>query len=150
VFSYYVLWQRGTAHICLQLLQQSIDISGLLGPQQQTYYCSLTIIIVVNNTHTHTRLTALCPGLSGWPGTRKVKPIWILLKQETASGSGISWTMCKCAPRARQITMQHPPLSFLQVGCRSCHQPTASKHWSPHVIRHCITLTREATNSWSE
>jgi len=36
-------------------------------------------------------LTALCPGLPRWAGTRKVKPIWILLKQETASGSGISW-----------------------------------------------------------
>jgi len=24
-------------------------------------------------THTHTHLTALCPGLSGWAGTRKVK-----------------------------------------------------------------------------
>ena len=33
--------------------------------------------------NTHTRLTALCPGLPGWAGTRKVKPIWILLKQET-------------------------------------------------------------------
>jgi len=28
---------------------------------------------------THTRLTALCPGLPGWAGTRKAKPIWILL-----------------------------------------------------------------------
>ena len=35
----------------------------------------------------HTRLTALCPALPGWAGTRKVKPIWILLKQETVSGS---------------------------------------------------------------
>ena len=43
------------------------------------------------HTHTHTSLTALCPGLPGWAGTRKVKPIWILLKQETVSGSGISW-----------------------------------------------------------
>ena len=34
---------------------------------------------------------ALCPGLPGCAGTRKVKPIWILLKQETVSGSGISW-----------------------------------------------------------
>ena len=25
---------------------------------------------------------------------RKVKPIWILLKQETVSGSGISWAIC--------------------------------------------------------
>jgi len=39
-------------------------------------------------THTHTRLTALCPGLPRWAGTRKVKPIWILLEQETVSGSG--------------------------------------------------------------
>ena len=30
------------------------------------------------------------PGLPGSAGTRKVKPIWILLKQETVSGSGIS------------------------------------------------------------
>ena len=29
--------------------------------------------------HTHTRLTALFSGLPGWAGTRKVKPIWILL-----------------------------------------------------------------------
>ena len=29
------------------------------------------------------------PGLPGSAGTRKVKPIWILLKQETVSGSGI-------------------------------------------------------------
>ena len=50
----------------------------------------------------HTYLTALFPGLPGWDGTRKVKPIWILLKQETVSGSGISWATS--APRSRQIT----------------------------------------------
>ena len=61
-------------------------------------------------THTHTRLTALCPGpgLPGSASTRKVKPIWILLKQETASGSVISWAICKSAPRSRQITMPAP------------------------------------------
>jgi len=47
--------------------------------------------------YTHTRLTALYPGLPGWACTRKVKSIWILLKQETVSGSGISWTVCKSA-----------------------------------------------------
>jgi len=31
--------------------------------------------------HTHTRLEALCPGLPGSARTRKIKPIWILLKQ---------------------------------------------------------------------
>ena len=62
--------------------------------------------------HTHTRLTALCPGLPGWAGTRKVKPIWILLKQETVSGSGISWAICKSAPCSRQIAMPAPHHSF--------------------------------------
>ena len=60
------------------------------------------------HTHTHTCLTTLCPGLPGWAGTRKLKPIWILLKQETVSGSGISWAICKSALRSRQITMQAP------------------------------------------
>jgi len=44
-----------------------------------------------NNNNNKTRLTAICPGLPGWASTRKVKPIWILLRQETVSGSGISW-----------------------------------------------------------
>jgi len=43
------------------------------------------------------RLTALRPGLPRSAGTRKVRPIWILLKQETVSGSGISWATCKSA-----------------------------------------------------
>jgi len=61
-----------------------------------------------SHTHTHTRLTALCPGLRRWAGTREEKPIWILLKQETVSGSGISWAICKSAPRSRQITTPAP------------------------------------------
>ena len=59
-------------------------------------------------THTHTRLMALFPGVPGWASTRKVKPIWILLEQETVSGSGISWAICKSAPRSRQITTRVP------------------------------------------
>ena len=64
------------------------------------------------HTHTHTHLTALFPGLPVWAGTRKVKPIWILLKQETVSGSGISWAICKSASRSRQITMPVPHTQF--------------------------------------
>jgi len=52
-------------------------------------HCVLSFV-VWSYTHTHTRLTALCPGLPGWAGTRKVTPIWIFLKQETVSGSSIS------------------------------------------------------------
>ena len=60
----------------------------------------------------HTRLTALCPGLPGWASTRKVKPIWILLKQETVSGSPISWTICMSAPHSRQIANDQWPWTF--------------------------------------
>ena len=69
----------------------------------------------------HTRLTALRPGLPRWASTRKVKPTWILLKQGTVSGSGISWAICKSAPHSRQITTPAPHHSvFLQAGCPSC------------------------------
>jgi len=79
---------------------------------------------------THTRLTALCPGLPRWAGTRKATPIWIFLKQETVSGSGISWAICKSAPRSRQITMPAPHYSFFyRPDTLPATQPTASKHW---------------------
>ena len=43
------------------------------------------------------------------------------MKQETVSGSGISWAICKFAPRSRQITTPAPHHSvFLQAGCPSC------------------------------
>ena len=65
-------------------------------------------LLAYTHTHTHNRLMALSPGLPGWASTRKVKPIWILLEQETVSGSGISWAICKSAPRSRQITTPVP------------------------------------------
>jgi len=87
--------------------------------------------------NTHTRLTALCPGLPGWASTRKVKPIWILLEQETVSGSGISWAICKSASRSRQITTPAPHYSsFLQAGwpsCRPTNSVKALKAQSIHV-----------------
>ena len=46
---------------------------------------------------------------------QKGKPIWVLLKQETVSGSGISWAICKSASCSRQTTTpapHRPPLKF--------------------------------------
>ena len=83
------------------------------------------------NTHTHTH-THTHPFNGPLSGTTRVsryqkgKPIWILLKQETMSGSGISWAICKSAPCSRQITTPAPHHSvFLQAGCFSC-RPTNS------------------------
>ena len=93
-----------------------------------TSHCLISPILLTCDTHI--RFTALCPGLSGWAGTRKVKPIWILLKQETVSGSGISWVVCKSAPHSRQITMPAPHHSvFYRLDALLATQPTALKHW---------------------
>jgi len=85
---------------------------------------------VVLKTHTTTRITARCPGLPGFASTRKVKPSWILLKQQTVSGSGISWAICKSAPHSRQINTPAPHHSvfFYKPAALPAAQPTASKH----------------------
>jgi len=70
---------------------------------------------------------------------QKGKPIWILLKQETVSGSGISWAICKSAPCCRQITTPAPHHSvFYRPDALPAAQPTASKHWrhSTEGIKH--------------
>ena len=71
------------------------------------WWCVLLCEDICLKEHTHP-FNGPFPGLPGWAGTRKVKPIWILMKQETVSGSGISWAICKSAPRSRQITMPAP------------------------------------------
>ena len=111
----------------------------------------LTLVYVTDNptyihiththTHTHTRLTALFLGLPGWAGTRKVKPIWISLKQETVSGSSISWAICKSARRSRQITTPAPHHSvFYRPGALPATQATASKHWRLILYIHIMQI----------
>ena len=90
--------------------------------------------------HTHTVLMALCLGLPGWTGTRKVKPIWIFLKQQRVSGSGIHWAIRKSAPRSRQITMPATHHSvFYRPDALPTAQSTASKHWRD-IIRNVLEL----------
>jgi len=90
-----------------------------------------------NLTHTHTHTPPLNGPLSGTTRLsryQKGKPIWILLKQETVSGSGICWAICKSAPCSRQITMPAPHHSvFYRPDALPAAQPTVSKHW-----RHCV------------
>ena len=85
------------------------------------------IISVTISTHTHTHpFNGPLSRTTRVSRYQKGRPIWILLKQETVSGSGISWAICKSAPRSRHYNhISTPPLSFLQAGCPSCH-PTNS------------------------
>jgi len=73
------------------------------------------------------------------------------MKQETVSGSGISWAICKFAPRSRQITLPGPHHSvFYRPDALPATQPTASKHWR-HICCaiNVIILWFFCKNSWS-
>ena len=102
---------------------------------------SYHITIKLHSTYKHTHLTALFPRLPRWAGTRKVKPTWILLKQETVSGSGISCDICKSATRSRQITTQAPHHSvFYRPDALPVAQPTASKHFTKQQKNDNLTI----------
>ena len=126
-----------TQSFCLHRTHNTPEFMSTGSIHQHLPYCNNKK--TCNTDMTHTRLTALCPGLPGSAGTRKVKPIWILLKQETVSGSGISWAICKSAPRSRQITMPAPPpLNFYRPDALPAAQPTASKHLKQIGTCQCV------------
>jgi len=96
---------------------------------------------VKGDKSSHTCLTALCLWLPGWAGNTKVKPIWILLKQERVSGSGINWAICKSAPHSRQITLPAPHHSvFYRPDALPAAQPTTSKHWRHKTWQSSVNL----------
>ena len=106
----------------------------------------------VTHTHTHTRLMVLCPGLPRWAGTREVKPIWILLKQETVSGSGISRAVCRSAPRSRQITM--PTLHHSVFTGRMPFLPPNQQHQSTEGAsidnKTLIRIAAQRLDQWTD
>jgi len=59
---------------------------------------------------------------------QKGKTIWILLKQETVSGSGFSWAVFKSAPCSIHNYASTPPLSLFRPDALPANQPTTSKH----------------------
>ena len=83
--------------------------------------------------HTHP-FNGHCLEIPRWAGTRKVKPVWILLKQETVSGSGISWAICKSAHYSKHPTTQF----FYRPDALPAAQPTVSKHWR-HMLLNQFT-----------
>jgi len=83
--------------------------------------------------HTHIRLMALCPGLPGWAGTKKVKPIWILLKQETVR-QRMAVESAVCTSLQTDNHASTPLLSVYRLDALPAAQPTASKHWRQWVL----------------
>ena len=56
-------------------------------------------------THTYNRFNGPFSGTTQVSWYQKGK---VNLKQETVSGSGMSWAICKAAPRSRHITTPAP------------------------------------------
>jgi len=139
--------------LCMNIFTASALVIDLRDTVTRQTIIAITCYIILvllesacwNYEHTHTRLMALCLGLPGWASTRRVKPVWILLKQETVSGNGISWAVCKSASRCRQITMPAPHQSvftgrmpFLTPSQQ--HQSTEGrlKLWSEMELSSCV------------
>jgi len=84
---------------------------------------------VAEITHTHTRLTALFPGLPGWAGTRKVKPIWFFTEERHSEWQ---WhqlghmQVCNSLQTDNHASTHHSV--FYRPDALPAAQPTASKH----------------------
>jgi len=111
-----------------------------------TLTCGLLQLLLLH----YTLLTALCPGLLWSAGTRKVKPIWILLKQEM-SGSGISWAICKAASHSRQRTTPAPHHSVF-TGRMPFLPPNQQRQSTEGIMRSITTvlIIKKATVSNSQ
>ena len=74
--------------------------------------------------------------------------MWILLKQETVSGSGISWAICKSASRSRQITTPAPHHSVFtgRMPFLLPNQQRQSTEWNGNKMfnNHILTRTMRA------
>ena len=121
-----VFWPWGQQiRFCLGNSEKGALLVRTLSSCILVIHCLVFIVLIFRklietDKYTHPCLVALCPGLTGWAGTRKVKPIWILLEQETVSGSGISWAIRQSAPHSREITTPAPHNS---VFCRPAILP---------------------------
>ena len=71
-------------------------------------------------SNTHTRLTALCPGLYWWASTRKVKPICTSLQTDNHANT--------------------PPLSFVQARCPSCSPTNSVKALKALLLSNSIVI----------
>jgi len=113
---------------------------------------SLRLTHAHTHTHTHTLFNGRFSRTTRVSRYQKGKTIWILLKQETVIGSGISWAICKSATRSRETTMPapHQLISFLQAGCPSCRPTNSVKALKANSLwlKICQKLLQAITNSW--
>ena len=106
----------------------------------------LTICHLATAIYTRARAHVQRPflGTTWWASTRKVKPIWILLKQETVSGSGISQgAVCKSAPRSCRS-------QFSTINIRKCSTCHASPMQHKNVVVWIVKRVIHTVKQWSK
>ena len=81
---------------------------------------------------THTHLTALFPGLPGWTGTRKVKPIWFTEARDSEWQWHQVGHMQVCISLQTDNQASTPPLSFFTD--QMPFLPPNQQHWWPCLI----------------
>ena len=141
--AHWVMSLLNTAHVTRKAISSKIE-QIYNNKWTNTLTCLHYAWNIKKNTHTHSHLTALFPGLARWAGTRKVKPIWILLKQETVSGNGISWAICKSAPCSRQTTTPAPHHSVF-TGRMPFLPPNQQCQSTEGILKHIKTHTGTKT-----
>ena len=118
-------WQGASVVICLEQSTTGLHMVQLMYPSPIiSCFMKTKNDYLHADTHTHP-FNGPLSGTTQVGRYQKVKPIWILLKQETVIGSGISWAICKSSSCSRQITTPAPPTPDALPAA----QPTASKHW---------------------
>jgi len=130
-----MMWKQKNREITVVFLtittrKQNSESSVLRNPLQYTNTIHQAINLYAYYTHTHTHpVNGPFSGTTQVSRYQKGETNLDLLKQETVSGSGISWAIRKSAPCSRQITTPAPHHSVLyRSDALSATQPTASKH----------------------
>jgi len=91
----------------------------------------LLFYVYQNNTHTHTQPFNGPFSTTTWVSRyqKGKNNLDFFTDARDSEGSGISWAICKSAPRFRQITTPAPHHSvFYRPDALPATQPTASKH----------------------
>ena len=101
----------------------ALGVYAPLAPLKPAYYDD-------KRTHTHIRLTALCPRLPGWAGTRKVKTNLDFTEARDSEWQWHQLGHMQVCPSLQtdSLTMPAPHHSvFLQAGCPSCRATNSVK-----------------------
>ena len=96
---------------------------------RRTQWRKSVFAVTCTHTHSHTHTHPFNGLFSGTTWVSRYQKGKTNLKQETVSGSGISWAICKSALRSRQITTPAPHHSVFFTG-RMPFLPPNQQHQS--------------------